>query len=112
MESLLILARIDSGNTGYEEVSGRYAGFYLGQIYEQRRNFEKSKYYYSKTIDFAEDVGATDSGYYLYSLIGLSEIAVSEGDKKTAEEYLKRVKKESKKKHPANKRARKLLKEL
>ncbi len=112
LESLLILARIDSGNTGYEEVSGRYAGFYLGQIYEQRRNFEKSKYYYSKTIDFAEDVGATDSGYYLYSLIGLSEIAVSEGDKKTAEEYLKRVKKESKKKHPANKRARKLLKEL
>jgi len=112
LESLLILARIDSGNTGYEEVSGRYAAFYLGQIYEQRRNFEKSKFYYSNTIDFAEDVGATDSGYYLYSLIGLSEIAVSEGDKKTAEEYLKRVKKESKKKHPANKRARKLLKEL
>ena len=112
LESLLILARIDSGDTGYEEVSGRYAAFYLGQIYEQRRNFEKSKYYYSKTIDFAKDVGATDSGYYLYSLIGLSEIAVSEGDKKTAEEYLKQVKKESKKKHPANKRARTLLKDL
>jgi len=112
LESLLILARIDSGNTGYEEVSGRYAAFYLGQIYEQRRNFEKSKYYYSKTIDFAEDVGATDSGYYLYSLIGLSEIAVSEGDEKTAQEYLKQVKKESKKKHPANKRARTLLKDL
>jgi len=112
MESLLIIARIDSGDTGYEEVSGRYAGFYLGQIYEQRRNYEKSKYYYSKTIDFAETIGATESGYYLYSLIGLSEIAVAEEDKKEAEIYLKRVKKESKKKHPANKRARKLLKEL
>lgn len=111
-ESLLILERIDSGKTGYEEVSGRYAAFYLGQIYEQRRNYEKSKYYYNKTIDFAEAIGATESGYYLYSLVGLSEIAASEGDKNTAEKYLKQVKKESKRKHPANKRARKLLKEL
>jgi hypothetical protein len=112
MESMLILARIDSGDTGYEEVSGRYAAFYLGQIYEQRRNYEKSKYYYNRTIDFAETIGATESGYYLYSLIGLSEIAVVEEDKKEAKVYLKRVKKESKRKHPANKRARKLLKEL
>jgi hypothetical protein len=112
MESMLIIARIDSGDTGYEEVSGRYAAFYLGQIYEQRRNYEKSKYYYNRTLDFAETIGATESGYYLYSLIGLSEIAVEEEDKKEAEVYLKRVKKESKRKHPANKRARKLLKEL
>jgi hypothetical protein len=112
MESMLIIARIDSGDTGYEEVSGRYAAFYLGQIYEQRRNYEKSKYYYNRTLDFAETIGATGSGYYLYSLIGLSEIAVEEEDKKEAEVYLKRVKKESKRKHPANKRARKLLKEL
>ena len=112
MESMLIIARIDSGDTGYEEVSGRYAAFYLGQIYEQRRNYEKSKYYYNRTLDFAETIGATESGYYLYSLIGLSEIAVEEEDKKEAEVYLKRVKKESKRKHPANKQARKLLKEL
>ena len=111
-ESLLILERIDSGRTGYEEVSGRYAAFYLGEIYEQRRNFEKSEYYYNRAIDFAEVIGATESGYYLYSLIGLSEIAASQGDKKRAQGYLKQVKKESKRKHPANKRARKLLKEL
>jgi hypothetical protein len=112
MESMLILARIDSGDTGYEEISGRYAAFYLGWIYEQRRNYEKSKYYYNRTIDFAETIGATESGYYLNSLMGLSEIAAAEGDKKKAEAYLKQVKKESKRKHPANKRARKLLKEL
>jgi hypothetical protein len=112
MESMLILARIDSGDTGYEEISGRYAAFYLGWIYEQRRNYQKSKYYYNRTIDFAETIGATESGYYLNSLMGLSEIAAAEGDKKKAEAYLKQVKKESKRKHPANKRARKLLKEL
>jgi len=111
-ESKLILERIDSGKTGYEEVSGRYAAFYLGEIYEQRRDFGKSEYYYNRTIEFAEAIGATESGYYLYSLIGLSEIAVAEGDKKKAKEYLKRVRKESKRKHPANKRARKQLKNL
>jgi hypothetical protein len=44
--------------------------------------------------------------------MGLSEIATAEGDKKMAKEYLKRIKKESKRKHPANKRARKQLKDL
>jgi tetratricopeptide (TPR) repeat protein len=111
-ESMLILERIDSGNIGYEEVSGRYAAFYLGQINEQRRNLEKAKAYYNKTIQFATAIGATESGYYLYSLVSLGEIANIEGDRKKAQEYLKRAKKESKRKHPANKRARKILKEI
>lgn len=111
-ESLKIIECIDSGRTGYEEISGRYAAFYLGEMYEQRRNFEKSEYYYNRAIEFAVAIDASESGYYLYSLIGLSEIAAAEGDKKKAEEYLKKVKKESKRKHPANKRARNLLKEL
>ena len=103
---------IDSGKTGYEEVSGRYAAFYLGQIYEQRRNYEKAKFFYNRTIQFATAIGATDSGYYLYSLLSLGEIAKAEGDKETSQEYLKRLKKESKRKHPANKRARQILKEI
>ena len=111
-ESLLILERIDSGNIGYEEVSGRYAAFYLGQINEQRRNLEKAKAYYNKTIQFATAIGATESGYYLYALVSLGEIANIEGDRNKAQEYLKRAKKESKRKHPANKRARKILKEI
>jgi tetratricopeptide (TPR) repeat protein len=111
-ESLLILARIDSGTIGYEAVSGRYAAFYLGQIYEQRRNFENAKLYYTKTIDFATSIDATDSGYYLYSMLSLGEIAIIEGDDKRAKEYFKQVKKDSKRKHPANKRARKSLKEI
>jgi hypothetical protein len=111
-ESLLILERIDSRKTGYEEVSGRYAAFYLGQIFEQKRNLEKAKSYYDRTIQFAIAIGATDSGYYLYSLLSLGEIAKVEGDNELAKEYLKKVRKESKRKHPANKRARKTLKEM
>ena len=111
-ESLLILQRIDSGQTGYEEISGRYAAFYLGQIYEQRREFDKAKFYYKRAVEFAEAIGATESGYYLNSMISLAEIAVHEGDKEAAETYLKQVKKDSRRKDPSNKRARKLLKEL
>jgi tetratricopeptide (TPR) repeat protein len=110
--SLLILERIDNGQTGYEEISGRHAAFYLGQIYEQRREFDKAKLYYTKTIEFAEAIGATDSGYYLYAMISLGEIAVYQGDKDAAEAYFKQVRKDSKRNHPSNKRARKLLKEL
>jgi tetratricopeptide (TPR) repeat protein len=110
--SLSILERIDSGQTGYEQISGRYAAFYLGQIYEQRRDFEKSKFYYTTAIEFAKEIGATDTGYYLYSLIALGEIAINEGNKELAEEYFKEVRKDSKRKHPANKRSRELLKEL
>jgi hypothetical protein len=110
-ESLMILERIDSGQTGYEEVSGRYAAFYLGQIHEQRRNLDKARFYYDRTIQFATAIDATESGYYLYSLLSLGEIEKIEGNKDLAKEYFKRVRKESKKKHPANKRARKLLKE-
>jgi tetratricopeptide (TPR) repeat protein len=111
-ESLLILQRIDSGQIGYEEISGRYAAFYLGQIYDQRREFDKAKFYYKKAVEFAEAIGATDSGYYLYSMISLAEIAAHDGDKEAAKNYLRQVKKDSKRKDPSNKRARKLLKEF
>jgi hypothetical protein len=111
-QSLMIISRIDSAQAGYEEISGRYAAFYLGQIYEQRRDFEKSKYFYARAIDFAKKIDATESGYYLYSLISLGEIAVIEGDKKTAKAYFKQAKNDAKRKHPAHKRAREELKEF
>lgn len=110
--SLEILQRIDSAQTGYEEISGRYAAFYLGQIYEQRRELDKASHYYSRAVEFARAINATETGYYLYSLISLGEIASQQGDKEKAKEYFKEVKDESKRKHPANKRARQLIKDL
>jgi len=107
-----ILARIDSGQLGYEEICGRYSSFYLGQINEQKRDFENAKYFYQRTIDFAEGIDATDSGYYLYALLSLGEIALHEGDDKSAKEYFKRVKKDAKRKETVHKRARSLLKEM
>ncbi len=111
-ESLEIISRIDSGNVGYEAISGRYASFYLGQINEQKRNFALAKQYYQRAVDFALSQEATDSGYYLYSILSLGEIALHEGDEKLAKDYFKKVKKDARRKDNAHKRARTLLKEM
>lgn len=107
--SLDILAKIDSGMVGYEATSGRYSGFFLGQIYERFNQKEKAKAYYKQAIDFSEEVEAYESGYYLYSLINLAKILEEEGDKKLAREYYREVKKHAKRKHPAHKEAREYL---
>ena len=111
-QSLQILARIDSGMFGYGDIEGRWASFFLGQVSERKRNVEAAKKYYKLCIWFSEHGNATESGYYLYSNLSLGEIAMREGDKKAAKEYFKTVKKDSKRKDNANKRARSLLKEL
>ena len=107
-----ILTRIDSGRIGYEEICGRYASFYLGQINEQKRDLDLAKYYYQRTLEFAEEIGATDSGYYLYALLSLGQIAAHEGNEELAREYFKKVKKDAKRKESVHKRARSMLKEL
>lgn len=108
--SLDILDKIEKGMIGYEATSGRYASFYLGQIYEMNRDYEKAKKYYSMAIGFGEEIEAHESGYYLYSLLGMAKIADKEKDKSTAKKYFNLVKKHAKRKHPAHKAAREYLK--
>jgi hypothetical protein len=111
-QSKQILARIDSGKFGYEAVSGRYAAFFLGQFYEFRRNWEDSKKYYLLSVKYSEEVGATDSGYYLYSLISLGEIYQKQKDYATAKKYFNLVKKKAGRKDEAYKDAKQRLKKL
>lgn len=111
-ESKAILARIDSGHVGYEATSGRYASFYLGQQAEFRRNKDEAKGYYLLTKRFAEQSGAIESGYYLYSLIALGEIATQQGDKALARKYFQEVKKKAGRKDEAFKDAKRRLKAL
>ena len=63
-----IIHRIDSGMVGYEATSGRYAAFYLGQLYERRQDFDLAQNYYERVVKFAEEIDATDTGYYLFSV--------------------------------------------
>jgi hypothetical protein len=111
-QSKQILQRIDSGRFGYEAVSGRYASFFLGQFHEFRRNWEDAKKYYLLSVKYSEEVGATDSGYYLYSLISLGEIYHKQKDKSTAKKYFNLVRKKAGRKDEAYKDAKRRLKEL
>jgi len=112
VESKRILNRIDSGYVGYEATSGRYAAFFLGQLNDVRKNLDEAKKYYQLAAKYAEQNEATETGYYLYSLIALGEIATKQKDKKMAEYYFKEVKKRTGRKDEAHKDAKKRLKEL
>ncbi len=107
-----ILAQIDSGKLGYEATSGRYAAFFLGQIYEAQRKPDEAKKYYLLSTKFAEEIDATDSGYYLYSLIALGEISEQQGHKDEAKKYFKEVKNKASRKDEAFKDAKRRLKKL
>ncbi len=112
LQSKEVLSRIDSGMTGYEANSGRYASFFLGQLGDARRQPEEAKKYYEMAVTFSEQSGATESGYYLYSLISLGEIAQKQGHKAEASKYFKEVKKKAGRKDEAFKDAKRRLKKL
>jgi TolA-binding protein len=107
-----ILVRIDSAQLGYEATSGRYAAFFLGHIYEARRNLDEAKKYYLLCVKFAEEIEAAESGYYLYSLIALGEIAEKQGNKAEARRYFKDVKSKANRKDDAFKDAKRRLKKM
>ncbi len=107
-----ILTLIDSGQVGYEATSGRYAAFFLGQIYEARKKWDEAKRYYQLGMKYAEQVDATESGYYLYSMIALGEIAEKQGNKAEAKRWFKDVKKKAGRKDEAFKDARRRLKRM
>jgi len=110
--SLSLLTQIEKEKVGYEAISGRYATFYLGQVYGFKNEPEKARMYYLQAINFAESIKTQDSGYYLYSLYFLGKIASDKGDKKLARQYFKEVKKKGKRKQSAYKKASEALKKL
>lgn len=111
-QSKQILNLIDSAKFGYEATSGRYAAFFLGQMYGFQRKLDESKKYYLLSVKYAEEINATESGYYLYSLIELGEIYHKQGNKAEAKKYFERVKKKAGRKDEAYKDAKRMLKKL
>jgi hypothetical protein len=112
VESKKILTLIDSAKLGYEATSGRYAAFFLGQLYDFQKKDDLAKKYYLLSQKFTEEIGATESGYYLYSLIALGEISQRQGNKAEAKKYFNLVKKKAGRKDEAFKDAKKRLKGL
>ncbi|MCF6361295.1 MAG: tol-pal system protein YbgF [Cyclobacteriaceae bacterium] len=110
VEAKNILLKIDSAALGYEATSGRYAAFFLGQLYEGRNELDSAKFYYKRAVAFGEENEAYETGYFLYSLLGLARIADEQGEKAESKIYLKRIKKYADRKSPARKAAKAYLK--
>ncbi len=110
-ESLKILDRVDS-LPGYESNTARYASFFLGHINELKYNYEEAKKYFDLSIFYSEQIGATDRGYYYFSLLHLGRIEEKNGRLEVAKTFYKKVKKVTKRSHSANKQAREALKRL
>lgn len=110
-QSLEILKRIENGQQGYEEISGRYASFYLGHISKTRGQKEDAIQYFHQVIDFTEDlVDEEDSGYYLYAEYYLAEYEVEAGDYDKALERVDIIRDNTKRKESLNEKARDLKK--
>ncbi|MCS6967280.1 MAG: tol-pal system protein YbgF [Cytophagales bacterium] len=106
-----ILEKIDSGMPGYEEVSGRYASFYLAHLYRVGyRDAEKAKYYYQRTVEFSEKIQAYDAGYYLFALSELAQMAHGEKNILLAKQYYEKIVQHADKDHPTYKEAKEYLK--
>ncbi len=109
--ALEILAQVDSSTFGYDATAGRYAAFFLGQVYHSRGDEISAEKYYLQAVDFARAKDAMETGYCLYSLLNLGKIARQDKRDKQAKTYFKLVKKYANRKQAVYKEAKKLLKE-
>jgi tetratricopeptide (TPR) repeat protein len=108
-EALAILNNISDGADGYEEISGRYATFFLGQVYESRGQKDKAKKYYLQCVEFSEQIEAMEAGYYHYAMLGLAEIAMDNGDRSAAKDWVRKIKKYAKRGSSVHQKARELV---
>ena len=107
-----IIAKIDSSYIGYEQNSGRYAAFFLGEINAHRDEPEEAEKYYKLCVKYGDEIGAQDKGYYLYSMLNLGRYDADRGDKEEAKEKFKMVKKLSDSKARTHDLAKEYLKSL
>lgn len=86
--SLDILDKLNQGYPGYEEISGRYATYYLGWLQHKKyKNQSKAKDYYQRCIVFSELLNQTKGGYYLYANLNLAQINAEEHNTPAACRY-------------------------
>ncbi len=91
--ALEMIAKIDSGYVGYEEISGRYASYMLGYIFEFEKNTEMAKTYFKRSVEYSEKIKAVKMAYYLHACARLGRILAKEGKNEEACFYYQKVKK-------------------
>ncbi len=77
--ALNAIAKIDSHYVGYDALTGRFSAYMLGYIYNFKKDPEKSKNFFKRTIDFGEEAKAYKTGYYLHANAHLGSLLGREG---------------------------------
>ena len=111
-ESYKILQRLDSGMLGYEEVSARYATFFLAHINRTRGNWTAAEPLYKQTLAYSEDLELEESGYAIYSAMHLAQYYVKEERFDEAIPLLAMVRDNTKRRDANNKKAKALQKQI
>jgi hypothetical protein len=101
-----ILYKYNISMPGYEETSARYAAFFLGR-YFFRRDREKAREYYKKSLEYAEKAGANKQNYYLQALMDLGKMAEEDKDLLSAKQYYEQVEDNADRSNPLFKDAKK-----
>jgi len=107
-----ILDRIERQQLGYEAVSGRYAAFYLGQLYRSQKNDEEAEKYFRQVIGFTEKVEQEESGYYLNAQLYLAKAEFERAEFESALNRIEIIRANTKRKEWINKEARDLKKQI
>lgn len=106
-----ILDKLSKNLSGYEAISGRYAAYFLGYIYQNKyKDQQKAQEYYQQCVNFAQQTNEVNSGYALYALLNLGRIANDQKDLKTAKVHYERIKDIADKKSEPYKEAKAWLK--
>lgn len=111
-ESSEILKRISERQTGYEEVSGRYASFYLGHINKKRNNNSVAKDYFERVTGFSESTSSEESGYYLTAQFYLAQYDSEDGKYESALDRISIIRDNTRRRDDLNQKARELRKEI
>jgi len=106
-----ILDKLNRNMAGYEEISGRYATYFLGYIFQNKyKDLDKAKGYYAQCITFANATNEAKTGYGLYALLNLAKIAEQQNDLKQAKVYYEQISNIADKKSAPAKEAKEWLK--
>ncbi|OON69841.1 tol-pal system protein YbgF [Hymenobacter sp. CRA2] len=107
-----ILDKLNRGLPGYEAISGRYATYFLGWLYENRNDdVAKAREYYQRCIVFAESTGDTGPGFYVLAHHHLARLAADQRDVATARRYYSVVEEKAQKNSAEYREAREYLKQ-
>ncbi len=84
-----VLAKADSGYTGYTTIPAkREATYYVALQYKNTNDFDSSEYYFNKCIDYSKEIDKDgESGFWINSVLYLGMINDQKGNRDKALDY-------------------------